>query len=135
MMLNKSAISCGLVSCSVSHAFFSQSRKLTFVPNQENLISPQNVFQEVMASGDFGAEFSGRIDRWIHFASQPHLSIGQRGNDLTERDLTHNKQVHIAVSPLLNAGHGAEDESSTDAVAQGSKSSPEEIGRTRSLRH
>jgi hypothetical protein len=49
MTVNRSEISSWLVSCSVSHAFFSQSFKLTFVPDQKDSFFLQNTCEEVVS--------------------------------------------------------------------------------------
>ena len=81
-----SVISPGLVLCSTSQPFLNHSCKLTVVSRQEDLGALENGRQEMVLAPGLGAEFVGRIDRWIDLASHGLLGGLKGGHDLAEGD-------------------------------------------------
>ena len=65
---SSAVISSRLFSCSTSQLFLCQSRKLTVVPNQKDLLAFQHRMQKMMLGGKFGAKVRGRIDRRVDLA-------------------------------------------------------------------
>ena len=80
----RSAISCRLVLCSLSHPNLSQSCKLTFIAYQEDLRAGHDTRQEVVASSKFTTELLGAIDRGIHLAPEIALCFGEGRNDILQ---------------------------------------------------
>jgi hypothetical protein len=83
-----SGCSWGLVSCSISHAFFSQSPKLTVITDQEYFFALQDAFYKMVAGVDFSREFASRIDSRIHLAPEFRLSVCQARDDIAEGRVT-----------------------------------------------
>src|SRR3990172_10127838 len=104
------AISSGLVACSVSQLFLSQSRKLTFVPNEEDFFTLQHAIEKMMFRRQLGAVLCGWIDRRVDLAPQHLLGAAERLGRLGERYLSDDHDIDIACVPLLAPGNGAVDE-------------------------
>lgn len=83
--------------------------------------------------GEFAAEFALRIDRRIHFATQPVLSGPQRRYNLAETHFPHHEHVHIAVASSRTCDHRTVKKSNPDAVGKFRERGPEYVGYTDSL--
>ena len=93
----RSAISCWLVLCSLSHPNLSQSCKLTLVADQEDSRPGHNARKEVVACSKFTAELLGAIDGGIHLAPELALCFREGRRDLLQRDaLADNHHIDIA---------------------------------------
>src|SRR5207248_9640897 len=79
---NRSAISCRLVLCSLSHPFLSHTCKLIYVPNQENLRTCDYTRKEVPAFGDSARELLDTIDCRVHLTPKFTLRPTEGRNDL-----------------------------------------------------
>src|ERR1035437_4363743 len=104
------AISSGLVACSVSQLFLSQSRKLTFVPNEEDFFALQHAAEKRVFRRQLGAVLCGWINRRVDLAPQRLLSAAERLRRFGERYLSDDHDIDVACAPLLAPGNGAVDE-------------------------
>jgi hypothetical protein len=113
----RSAISCRLVWCSLSHPNLSQSFKLLLIADQKDFRAGDNSRDEMPAFRKFTTELLRRVDGRVHFASKLALCFGDRGNDVRKREIvTGNHDVHIARRCLSSGCHRAEDEGDADAT-------------------
>ena len=75
----------------------SQSRKLIFSTDQENLRASHHTREEVLPLGEFTTEFLNTVDRRIHLTMQFPLGAGERGDNITETDpVADNHNVDVA---------------------------------------
>src|SRR3972149_9306313 len=105
------AISSGLVACSVSQLFLSQSPKLTFVPDEEDHFALQHATEKMMFRRQLGAVLRGWIDRWVDFAPQHLLRPAERVRCFGERNLADYHDINVACAPLLTPRNRPVDES------------------------
>jgi len=87
-----------------------------------------------MAGADLLPELSGRINRWVDVAPQPHLRCRQRIRNGSERHVTHDKHVNIAIQAQFASRRGAEDECHADLVRQRRQGLTEHVDESGRLR-
>src|ERR1035438_991411 len=78
----RSAISCRLVLCSLSHPNLSQSWKLTLVTDQKNLWAGHDTAEKVLPLCKFTTELSGPIDGRVHLSREIPLRLSEGRDDI-----------------------------------------------------
>ncbi len=71
-----------------------------------------------MAGVDLLPELSGRVDRRVDVAPQPRLRRRQGVGHVSERSVTHDEHVDVAIAAQVAACRRAEDECKADAVRE-----------------
>ena len=79
---NRLEISSALVRCSISHPFLNQSRKLTLVSDQEQLVRFQDARKEMVAGGQLPPKLVRRIDDGIDLPAKLQLGFADRRHNL-----------------------------------------------------
>jgi hypothetical protein len=105
----------------------SQSFKLIWPANDEQVWLRQYRRQEVMARPNLLAKFRNRVHRGIQVAPQPLLGHAERADDIHESHISDHQEVNIAAARQLAARRRTEHERNRDAPAEGSQSIAEDV--------
>src|SRR6266496_2186540 len=109
-MASRDAISSALVRCLTSQLFFSQSCKLTFVPDQEDFFALHHGPQEMVFRSKLGAQFGRGVHRRVYLARESFLGAAQGLGCLRKRDFPNNHHVHVTGPPFLASCYRPVDE-------------------------
>src|SRR5438270_204441 len=127
----RSAISCRLVLCSLSHPNLSQSCKLILVTNQKNLRAGYDATEEVVPLCKFTTELLGSINGGIHFSSEAALRLSEGRDDIVHRNpVSDDHDVHVAAAGFSAGCHGSVNEGKVNLGGQNSETAPQDLGNT-----
>jgi hypothetical protein len=110
----------------------SQSCKLTFIADQEDLRAGHNTRKEMVASSKFTTELLGAIDGGIHLAPELTLCFSEGGNDILQRNaLANHHHVDIACRCFAADCQGAVNEGELNLAGQGGETILQDLSDTK----
>src|SRR5215469_10480012 len=133
-MVKRLLISSRLVASGFSQPYSAHFSKVTFVSNQENLVSPHHGIQKVISVCELRLEFCQRVNRRINGSAERPLKIANVSEYVLETHLTDNQQVDIAFGLFLAPSQRTVNEGDRDAVCNGGQSLAQGVNRPYRLR-